>query len=173
MLNFFANGTDGTLSVLGLTSIFRNQTFPPNFYRRSSPAELDQISAVAGRVMNAIDPPIMPGKNVNGQYVFDQPVFTNFVSRLFFSLLDHYITAQEFHPNCESLEEVFADSILSPIQLCDAYADIMRNNIPYTFQNATGVLEQNVDTLTAAMYKPFHDFAGCTTKVAPGGQPGV
>ncbi|KZT41045.1 Cloroperoxidase [Sistotremastrum suecicum HHB10207 ss-3] len=37
VLNFFANGTDGTLSQQTMGSFFRNQTFPANWHRRSTP----------------------------------------------------------------------------------------------------------------------------------------
>ena len=40
ILEFFANGTTTQLSTNALGSIFRNQTFAPNWFRRASPAGL-------------------------------------------------------------------------------------------------------------------------------------
>ncbi|KAG6918189.1 hypothetical protein DXG01_015977 [Tephrocybe rancida] len=69
-LNFFANGTDGTLSVPTLTSIFRDQRFPANWHRRSSPGNLDIIGTSAISVFLAN--PVPPGSNApNGTYIPD------------------------------------------------------------------------------------------------------
>ncbi|KZS88572.1 Cloroperoxidase [Sistotremastrum niveocremeum HHB9708] len=71
ILTFFANGTTGTLSKQALTSIFQNQTFAPNWFRRSSPGTFDFIVDTAMEVLNAH--PIQPGANVNGVYELDPP----------------------------------------------------------------------------------------------------
>lgn len=70
ILEFFANGTTKQLSANGLGSIFRNQTFAPNWFRRASPAGLPILAAVATDVRCAH--PIAPGANdANGNYVVD------------------------------------------------------------------------------------------------------
>ncbi|GLB36909.1 putative peroxidase, family 2 [Lyophyllum shimeji] len=69
-LNFFANGTDGTLSVPTMTSFFRDQTFPANWNRRSAPGGLSLIGNDAVNVLAAH--PVLPGaNNANGVYVTD------------------------------------------------------------------------------------------------------
>ena len=71
-----------------VTTIFQDQTFPPNFYRHATPLELDAVSATASAVMTAIgnlDPLMRPGENIDGQYIPDEPIFTNFVSLSVFS----------------------------------------------------------------------------------------
>ncbi|KAG6907742.1 hypothetical protein DXG01_007542 [Tephrocybe rancida] len=69
-LNFFANGTDGTLSVPTLTSIFRDQRFPANWHRRSSPGTIDIIGVSTTAVFQAN--PVPPGANApNGTYITD------------------------------------------------------------------------------------------------------
>ncbi|KAG6906919.1 hypothetical protein DXG01_011345 [Tephrocybe rancida] len=79
-LNFFANdtlfelrelpGTDGTLSVPTLTSIFRDQRFPANWHRHSSPVTADIIVASTSVVFQAN--PVPPGANApNGTYILD------------------------------------------------------------------------------------------------------
>ncbi|KAG6807389.1 hypothetical protein H0H92_007770 [Tricholoma furcatifolium] len=81
-LNFFANvlndcpalGTDGVLSVSTLTSIFRDQKFPDNFYRRSSPGTGDIIGATSNDVF--LKNPVSPGVNApNGTYILDPGPF--------------------------------------------------------------------------------------------------
>ncbi|KAG5653737.1 hypothetical protein H0H81_010994 [Sphagnurus paluster] len=69
-LSFFANGTEGTLSVPTMTSFFRDQTFPANWNRRSSPGTIDEIGDQAGDVYAAY--PIPPGaNNATGAYIAD------------------------------------------------------------------------------------------------------
>lgn len=70
VLEFFANGTTTQLSANALGSIFRNQTFAPNWFRRASPAGLPTIANVSTAVRCAH--PISPGANdENGNYVVD------------------------------------------------------------------------------------------------------
>jgi len=75
VLDLFANGTDGTLSASALGSIFRNQTFAPNWFRRGSPGTLAVFSQTAGEVMAAH--PFLPGASVNGKFTPD--VISNFL----------------------------------------------------------------------------------------------
>ncbi|KZS95588.1 Cloroperoxidase [Sistotremastrum niveocremeum HHB9708] len=72
ILKFFANGTDETLTVSSLGSIFRNQSFAPNWWRRASPGDLNLIASTA----SDINPPntpffVKPGENKDGKYVED------------------------------------------------------------------------------------------------------
>ncbi|KZS89224.1 hypothetical protein SISNIDRAFT_458953 [Sistotremastrum niveocremeum HHB9708] len=71
ILTFFANGTTGTLSKQALTSIFQNQTFAPNWFRRSSPGTFGLIVDTAAEVLSPH--PIQPGANVRGFYKLDPP----------------------------------------------------------------------------------------------------
>ncbi|KAG6811837.1 hypothetical protein H0H92_005634 [Tricholoma furcatifolium] len=74
-LNFFANGTDGTLSVPTMTSFFQNQTFPENWHRRASPGTIDIIGVNTTDVFEMN--PVPPGSNApNGSYVRDQGPFS-------------------------------------------------------------------------------------------------
>ncbi|KAG6814906.1 hypothetical protein H0H87_006687 [Tephrocybe sp. NHM501043] len=67
-------GTDGTLSVPTITSIFRDQRFPANWHRRSSPGTLDVIGVSTDNVFNAN--PVPPGSNApNGTYIPDAGPF--------------------------------------------------------------------------------------------------
>ncbi|KAG6832013.1 hypothetical protein H0H92_006049 [Tricholoma furcatifolium] len=69
-LNFFANGTDGVLSVSTMTSIFRDQRFPENWHRRSSPGTIDIIDATTEDVYQ--ENPVPAGANAaNGTYIED------------------------------------------------------------------------------------------------------
>ncbi|KAG6853074.1 hypothetical protein C0991_007066 [Blastosporella zonata] len=73
-LNFFANGTDETLSVPTMTSFFRDQRFPANWHRRSSPGTIDQIGVTTDDVFAAN--PVPPGANApNGTYIRDAGPF--------------------------------------------------------------------------------------------------
>ncbi|KAG6809746.1 hypothetical protein H0H92_014881 [Tricholoma furcatifolium] len=69
ILNLFANGTDGTLSIPAMTSIFRDQRIPPNFYRRASPGTPLIILNTANEVY-ALHP-VTAGAKVNGKFVAD------------------------------------------------------------------------------------------------------
>ncbi|KZT41007.1 Cloroperoxidase [Sistotremastrum suecicum HHB10207 ss-3] len=72
ILKFFANGTDETLSIPSLGSIFRNQTFAPNWWRRASPGDVALILATASDVLSAH--PVQPGQNApNLTYITDPP----------------------------------------------------------------------------------------------------
>ena len=62
-------GTDGTLSVPTMTSIFANQRFPQNWHRRATPGDFSLIGDGAGTIENAH--PVPPGANINGVYVPD------------------------------------------------------------------------------------------------------
>ncbi|KAF8060637.1 Chloroperoxidase [Lyophyllum atratum] len=69
-LNFFANGTEGLLSVPTMTSFFRDQTFPANWNRRSAPGGLSLIGNDAVNILLAH--PVAPGANdATGKYVTD------------------------------------------------------------------------------------------------------
>ncbi|KAF5380171.1 hypothetical protein D9615_006106 [Tricholomella constricta] len=69
-LNFFANGTDGILTVPTMTSFFRDQKFPANWRRRPSAGTLDIIGNDAINIFLAH--PVLPGANdANGTYVPD------------------------------------------------------------------------------------------------------
>jgi hypothetical protein len=79
ILLLFSNGKTNQLTVPDLTSFFAHQTFPPNFYRRATPAGIKDITGLGIQIREAH--PIMPGANdENGNWVIDQPIFTNYVS---------------------------------------------------------------------------------------------
>jgi hypothetical protein len=79
ILILFSNGKTNQLTVSDLQSFFANQTFPPNFYRRAQPATMADITGLAIMIREAH--PIQPGANdANGNWVVDQPAFTNYVS---------------------------------------------------------------------------------------------
>jgi len=70
MLTVFANGTtkQATLPIIG--SFFRNQTFPPNWFRPASPVTAAINGAVASQLFASVGVP--PGRNdANGVYVAD------------------------------------------------------------------------------------------------------
>jgi len=70
ILNVFANGTtkQATLPIIG--SFFRNQTFPPNWFRAASPVTGAIMGPTVVQVMAAI--PLSPGRNnAQGVYVAD------------------------------------------------------------------------------------------------------
>ncbi|KZS95533.1 Cloroperoxidase [Sistotremastrum niveocremeum HHB9708] len=72
ILNLFANGTDGVLSIQMLGNIIRNQTFGANWFRRSSPGTFDLITTQAAEIL-AVHP-VSPGANdENGNYIVDPP----------------------------------------------------------------------------------------------------
>ncbi|KZV87313.1 Cloroperoxidase [Exidia glandulosa HHB12029] len=56
--------------------------------------------------------------------------------------------------------------------LCEGYMATVETDIPAIFNKQTGILKENVDTMLAAMLKPFADIANCTAAV-PNGQAGV
>jgi len=69
-LNFFANGTEGTLSVPVMTSFFKDQMFPTNnWHRRGTPGGLELIGTVATEIV--LGAPVLPGANVLGLYIPD------------------------------------------------------------------------------------------------------
>jgi len=77
ILLLFSNGKTNQLTTSDLSSFFANQTFPPNFYRRATPATMKDITGLGMQIREAH--PIMPGANdENGNWVIDQPVFTNY-----------------------------------------------------------------------------------------------
>jgi len=65
--NVFANGTtkQATLPIIG--SFFRNQTFPPNWFRAASPVTGAINAATVNQIMAAV--PVPPGRN-NAQGIF-------------------------------------------------------------------------------------------------------
>ncbi|KAF8072300.1 Chloroperoxidase [Lyophyllum atratum] len=72
-LNFFANGTDGVLSVPTMTSFFRDQRFPENWHRRSGAGTIGLIGQVADDIINL--KPVPPGANApNGTYIPDTDI---------------------------------------------------------------------------------------------------
>jgi len=82
ILLLFSNGKTGKLTVSDLNSFFEHQTFPPNFYRRHTPATMADITSMGMAIRNAH--PIHPGANdAHGNWIVDQPAFTNFVSSLY------------------------------------------------------------------------------------------
>lgn len=79
-------GTDGTLSIPTVTSFFRDQRFPPHWYRRSSPANASLVGATANDIQSAH--PVSPGANdANGSYV-DDPAPSDPVSGFYCSVKD-------------------------------------------------------------------------------------
>ncbi|KZT33632.1 Cloroperoxidase [Sistotremastrum suecicum HHB10207 ss-3] len=73
VLNFFANGTTGTLSQQTMGSFFRNQTFPDNWFRKSSPGNLTFIASSATEILLA-HPVAAGANNANGSYILDAPL---------------------------------------------------------------------------------------------------
>jgi len=67
-LVFFANGTDEVLTVETMGSFFRNQTFPKNWHRRASAADINFVGEYAN-VIQAVHPDVIPGAN-NDQGVY-------------------------------------------------------------------------------------------------------
>ncbi|KAG6809470.1 hypothetical protein H0H92_016112, partial [Tricholoma furcatifolium] len=66
--------TDGILSVSTMTSFFRDQRFPENWYRRSTPGTIDVIGITSADIYSEI--PVPPGANgPNGTYIEDTDVF--------------------------------------------------------------------------------------------------
>lgn len=79
VLLLFTNGKTKKLTIDDLDSFFVHQKFPPNFYRRQTPASLADIAGLGVQIRDAH--PVPPGANdANGNWVVDQPPFTNFVS---------------------------------------------------------------------------------------------
>jgi len=79
ILLLFSNGKTNQLTLSDVESFFEHQTFPPNFYRRATPASMKDITTLGMQIRDAH--PIQPGANdANGNWVVDQPAFTNFVS---------------------------------------------------------------------------------------------
>ncbi|KAF8067669.1 Chloroperoxidase [Lyophyllum atratum] len=73
-LNFFANGTDGILSVQTMTSFFRDQRYPKGFFRRLGAGDIGKIGEDAGAIFAAR--PVAPGANAaNGTYIPDAGPF--------------------------------------------------------------------------------------------------
>ncbi|KAJ7655394.1 Chloroperoxidase [Mycena rosella] len=61
LIDVFANGTtkQATLSIIG--SFFRNQTFPPNWFRAASPVTGAIVANTVSQIVAAI--PVQPGRN--------------------------------------------------------------------------------------------------------------
>jgi hypothetical protein len=53
--------------------------------------------------------------------------------------------------------------------LCDSYENLASAQIHKDFMKQTGIFKENVLAMASAMYKPFHDYGNCTTKVFPSG----
>ncbi|KZS95228.1 Cloroperoxidase [Sistotremastrum niveocremeum HHB9708] len=111
ILTFFANGTDGLLSKQALTSIFQNQTFAPNWFRRSSPGTFDFIVDTAAEILAPHT--IQPGANVNGVYVVDPPnndcnaAYSDFVLNNLPHTLNN-VTNPTFKKNIQTLLSIVA-----------------------------------------------------------------
>ncbi|KAJ6589960.1 Chloroperoxidase [Mycena vulgaris] len=70
LLNVFANGTTKQATLPIISSFFRNQTFPPNWFRAASPVTGAINVATQNQVQDAI--PVPPGRNnAQGTYVAD------------------------------------------------------------------------------------------------------
>ncbi|KAJ7169181.1 Chloroperoxidase [Mycena crocata] len=70
ILDVFANGTtkQATLPIVG--SFFRNQTFPPNWFRAASPVTGSVVAAHVAQLVTGV--PVAPGRNkAQGVYVAD------------------------------------------------------------------------------------------------------
>jgi len=84
-LIFFANGTDGILSVETMGSFFRNQTFLENWYRRANAGGFEIAAEYAG-VIQQYHLEIGTGSNNDqGVYIFDNvtepcPLYDNLAS---------------------------------------------------------------------------------------------
>jgi len=112
-LNFFANGTDGTLSVPTMTSFFQDQRFPPNFSRRSSPGGLDVIGNDAINVFLAH--PVAPGaNNASGAYIADNVNTTDLGCALYNNLAGDSLPAVLV--NTTGLLKTNVDFLLNTIQ---------------------------------------------------------
>ena len=56
---------------------------------------------------------------------------------------------------------------------CDGYYNLATEQLAAGLNHTTGILRKNIETMTAAMFKPFHEVAGCTMKGYPSGPAGV
>ena len=66
------SGTTGNLTVPMMGSFFRNQTFPDNWYRRTSPGTFANVSVDSNAMFVAN--PVAPGaNNASGAFVLDPP----------------------------------------------------------------------------------------------------
>ncbi|KAJ7496831.1 Chloroperoxidase [Mycena latifolia] len=70
LLDVFANGTTKQATLTIISSFFRNQTFPPNWFRAASPVTGALIADTMSQLIAAV--PIQPGRNdASGVYVAD------------------------------------------------------------------------------------------------------
>ncbi|KAJ7595404.1 hypothetical protein C8J56DRAFT_1159892 [Mycena floridula] len=70
VLNIFANGTNQQIDMLTFGSFFRNESFPPNWYRAPSPQFANVTGAVGAQVIAGLGQ--VPGRNnAQGVYVAD------------------------------------------------------------------------------------------------------
>ncbi|KAF7342271.1 Cloroperoxidase [Mycena venus] len=70
LLNAFVNGTTKQATLPIMSSFFRNQTFPPNWYRAASPVSIALTVETVGHILNGV--PVQPGRNdAQGRYVPD------------------------------------------------------------------------------------------------------
>lgn len=82
VLTYFRNGKTGNVTSDYIGYLFRNNTFPPDFYRRVGPGDSTVIGAVASALIAAH--PVPPGANdEEGNYIVDSPAYTDFVSPSF------------------------------------------------------------------------------------------
>lgn len=116
-----------------MTSIFRDQKFAPNWFRRSSPGTIDIIGISSDQVLEAN--PVPPGANApNGTYIIDQGFG---VSASYFFLLGQ------------------RSKTLS--QDCAFYDNLAADNVPGVLLNTTGLLKDNVNFLLNAIHNLFPD----------------
>lgn len=134
-----------------MTSFFRDQKFPSNWHRRSSPADIDQIGIDADLISNAF--PILPGaNNASGVYIPDD------VSQLNVS-----------SPSSLVLSRVSCVPPNYCNQSCSFYNNLAGDNLPAVLLNTTGLLKKNVDFLLKAINNVFSD---CPPAV-PNGAAGI
>lgn len=125
-------GTDGVLTVPTMTSFFRDQRFPENFYRRNASGTFPGIGVVASQIFNAH--PVPAGaNNADGVYVPDSGPL-----------------------NVSSSTFTSPFSILNSIhKSCGIYTNLAGENLPAILLNTTGVLKQNVDFLLNTIHNLF------------------
>jgi hypothetical protein len=62
---------------------------------------------------------------------------------------------------------------MNPFQNCDGYYDLATTQLAASLNKTTGILRTNVETMLAAMFRPFHETAGCTKMGFPTGPMGA
>jgi len=92
VLTYFRNGMTGNVTADYIGYLFRNNTFPPNFYRRVGPGDSSVIGAVASALIEAHT--IAPGQNdLDGNYVIDTPMYTDFPCEAYQGLMEKKVPA--------------------------------------------------------------------------------